>query len=161
MGMYSPDELANMRDEAQDDGRDDLEGTTEYLVFQPRLSEMQAAAVNAHGWNVQPETAMYADVTNGNPSGVTILRAVRAGVFSHGWTIKALDMEEAFSLGNYMGGMGTAKKAHARASSMSVGDLLVWTDAAGMAHCHRCEGMGFREVAPFIARECRRMEGMK
>lgn len=134
-----------------------------FYVLQPRLSAEESARVNALGWNGTPEGRTYLAMTMGDPAPAAVCLALDAGRFALGWTVTSDHVEDVFSLANYMPGRGTAER-HEGATSMSVGDLLVWATDDGEYDCARCASFGFDALSPMIARRAARvaniMEGV-
>lgn len=131
-----------------------------YYVIQPDLTDAQAAAVNLNGWDATLAGSIYAQLTAGRYSetdnrgiGLHYVTAVREGLMRHGWTVAATDLNEVFSLANYMGGKGTASKAHRRAKSMSVGDVVIYYDAVEESWVGKaCAPCGFRDLPRLATR---------
>lgn len=119
---------------------------TTFHVYQPRLTDAQIVELNATGWNAKPEFRLYAKITGGfNVTPHDYFAAARLGLMAHAWTVEADDVNEVFTLANYMPGRGTAVKVDPQAKSMSVGDVVVMADASNILGWSGqvCARMGF------------------
>lgn len=119
-----------------------------YHVYKLQMSKEATNALNASGsWTAHPEAKVYAALRHGgrNSDGLSyhVMSAALMGIYHHGLTVEADDLEQVFAYDN--GGSCPSNVDpiyHCKGlPSLSVGDVVVCQDGV-----YICAGMGWTNL---------------